>query len=116
MNLVAKEFCAARVDDEGVLILSEFAGAATELKGGALLVNPYDIEGVVSALYRAFHMSTHEQQTRMQRMRRFLQQYDVFHWCSSFCGQAGTLPGALKPLPTGVLPVPQPQAQVEAAP
>ena len=48
MNLVAKEFCASRVDDGGVLVLSEFAGAAKELKCGALLVNPYDTEGVAS--------------------------------------------------------------------
>ena len=87
MNLVAKEFCASRVDDGGVLILSEFAGAATELKCGALLVNPYDAEGIASALYRAFRMSDREQRVRMQRMRRFIQRHDLFRWYDSFCSQ-----------------------------
>ena len=52
MNLVAKEFVASRVDDDGVLVLSEFAGAAAEL-GDALLVNPYDIDGTAAAIGRA---------------------------------------------------------------
>lgn len=91
MNLVAKEFCASRVDDGGVLVLSEFAGAATELKRGALLVNPYDSDGVAAAIYRAFRMSGREQRVRMQRMRRFLQRHDVFRWCSSFCGRAAPI-------------------------
>jgi trehalose 6-phosphate synthase/phosphatase len=88
MNLVAKEFCASRVDEGGVLVLSEFAGAAPELKCGALLVNPYDTEGVTAALYRAFRMSGREQRVRMQRMRHVLQRHDVFRWCSSFREQA----------------------------
>lgn len=88
MNLVAKEFCACRVDDGGVLILSEFAGAARELKTGALLVNPYDIEGVASALYRAFRMSEREQRVRMRRMRHWIGRHDVFRWCKLFCAQA----------------------------
>jgi trehalose 6-phosphate synthase len=88
MNLVAKEFCASRVDDAGVLVLSEFAGAATELKCGALLVNPYDAEGVASALYRAVHMSSRAQTERMQSMRRHIEQNHVFQWCKAFCAQA----------------------------
>jgi trehalose-6-phosphate synthase len=87
MNLVAKEFCASRADEAGILVLSEFAGAAAELKCGALLVNPYDTEGIVSALYRAFRMSGREQRIRMQRMRRYLRSHDVFRWCKSFCSQ-----------------------------
>jgi trehalose 6-phosphate synthase len=85
MNLVAKEFCASRVQDDGVLVLSEFAGAATELKCGALLVNPYDKQGVASALYRALRMSDQEQSMRMQQMRRLIQQRDVFRWFRAFC-------------------------------
>ncbi len=87
MNLVAKEYCACQADDGGVLVLSEFAGAARELNLGALLVNPYDTEGVASALYRAFRMSGREQRIRMHRMRLWLKRHDVFRWCQSFCAQ-----------------------------
>lgn len=85
MNLVAKEFCATRVDDDGVLILSEFAGAATQLKSGALLVNPYDMDGVAYALDRALRMEARERQTRMQRLRSLIRRHDVYRWCESFC-------------------------------
>jgi trehalose 6-phosphate synthase len=105
MNLVAKEFCAARVDDGGVLVLSEFAGAAKELKGGALLVNPYDTEGVASALYRAFRMSGREQRARMQKMRRWIQDHDVFRWCESFCSQAVPFHTSLKPVARAEVPL-----------
>lgn len=88
MNLVAKEFCASHVDEDGILVLSEFAGAAKELKCGALLVNPYDTEGVASALYRAFSMSRPEQRVRMQRMRRLIQRHNVFRWFAAFCAEA----------------------------
>ncbi len=108
MNLVAKEFCASRVDDGGVLVLSEFAGAAKELKCGALLVNPYDAEGVASALYRAFRMSGREQRVRMQRMRRWIQRHDVFHWCESFCSQAAPFRFAPRPPAETVVSFPQP--------
>ncbi|MFC1910655.1 trehalose-6-phosphate synthase, partial [Chloroflexota bacterium] len=64
MNLVAKEYCAANVDKIGVLILSEFAGAATQLYQGSLLVNPYDIEGVAEAIHRAYDMSIDERRRR----------------------------------------------------
>ena len=56
MNLVAKEYCTCSIEEDSVLILSEFAGAAAQLYRGALLVNPYDIEGVADAIHRAFHM------------------------------------------------------------
>jgi trehalose 6-phosphate synthase/phosphatase len=104
MNLVAKEFCASRVDDGGVLVLSEFAGAAKELRCGALLVNPYDTEGVASVLYRAFRMSGREQRVRMQRMRRCLQRHDVFHWCESFCARAVTSHFSIKSTSSTVVP------------
>ncbi len=89
MNLVAKEFCAARAEEDGVLVLSEFAGAAIELGSGALLVNPYDTEGAVAALYRALRMSIGEQRARMQSMRGTVKERDVFRWCELFCAQAG---------------------------
>jgi trehalose 6-phosphate synthase/phosphatase len=86
MNLVAKEFCAARNDEHGVLVLSEFAGAAAELHPGALLVNPYDAEGLASALYHALKMPREEQSIRMKKMRHIIRDNDVFAWCSSICG------------------------------
>ena len=88
MNLVAKEFCAARSDEQGVLVLSEFAGAAVELCRGALLVNPYDFEGVASALHEALRMPEFQQKSRMQAMRRMVQGSDVYRWCKNCCGQA----------------------------
>ncbi len=84
MNLVAKEFCTSSIDEDGVLILSEFAGAAAQLQNGALLVNPYDIEGVADAIYRAFKMEKAERQARMRRMRRLISKYDIFWWVDSF--------------------------------
>jgi len=81
MNLVAKEFCAARVDEVGVLVLSEFAGAAEELKRAALLVNPYDVEGMAGALLRALQMDLREQRVRMRMLRQAVQAADVFEWC-----------------------------------
>src|SRR5207245_3229678 len=68
MNLVAKEFAAARSDERGVLILSTFAGAAHELPD-ALLVNPYDISQLAEAIDRALEMTEEEQAVRMQHMR-----------------------------------------------
>src|SRR2546427_4130483 len=69
MNLVAKEFVAARDDDDGVLILSRFAGASHELPD-ALLVNPYDVEDVASTIHRAVGLPVEERRDRMSRMRR----------------------------------------------
>src|SRR5205085_8231513 len=60
MNLVAKEYCASSIEEESVLILSEFAGAAAQLNRGAILVNPYDIDGVADALWRAWNMNVEE--------------------------------------------------------
>jgi len=84
MNLVAKEYCAANVDKDGVLILSEFAGAADQLRGDSLIVNPYDIEGLAEAIHQAYHMSTDERQRRMQRLRNSVARRDVFWWVGSF--------------------------------
>src|SRR5438093_8411143 len=84
MNLVAKEFCASRIDNRGVLVLSEFAGAAAELRNGALLVNPNDTEKVAEAIARALQMSESEQCVRMELMRTQIQSHDVFRWAESF--------------------------------
>ena len=84
MNLVAKEYCACRVDKSGVLILSHFAGAAEQLKTGALLVNPYDVEEVADTILKAFRMKDAERTARMKRMRRVVREENVFWWVDSF--------------------------------
>jgi trehalose 6-phosphate synthase/phosphatase len=88
MNLVAKEFVASRVDEDGVLILSEFAGAAAEL-GEALLVNPYDIEGVATAMRRALAIDRHERRTRMRAMRERVAHQDVHRWTATYLRALG---------------------------
>ena len=80
MNLVAKEFCAAQVDGGGVLVLSEFAGAAAQLQAGALLVNPHDIEGTADALKAVFEMDEEERRRRMEEMRTIVREQDIFWW------------------------------------
>lgn len=82
LNLVAKEFVASRRDDDGVLVLSEFAGAAWEL-AEALQVNPYDIDGVKDALCTALAMSPEEQHRRMAPMRARLRRHDVHRWTAA---------------------------------
>ena len=84
MNLVSKEYCAARSDSDGVLLLSEFAGAAPQLRTGALLVNPYDEIGVAAALNRSFHMERDERRKRMSRLRTSIRRNDILHWRDSF--------------------------------
>ncbi|HYL64790.1 MAG TPA: trehalose-6-phosphate synthase [Candidatus Methylomirabilis sp.] len=81
MNLVAKEFVAAREDERGVLILSTFAGAAHELPD-ALLVNPYDVQQVADAIRRALEMPEEEQTRRMQRMRQSVREHNVYRWAA----------------------------------
>jgi trehalose 6-phosphate synthase len=83
MNLVAKEYVAARGDLGGALVLSEFAGAAAELKQ-AFLVNPHDIAGVKNQLVRALRVEPAEGAKRMRAMRRHLYRNDLDHWASSF--------------------------------
>jgi len=85
MNLVAKEYLAARDDEEGVLILSKFTGAAVELRD-ALIVNPYDIDGVADAINRGLEMGYGERRMRMQRMRRQVMEHNVYRWAASLLG------------------------------
>jgi trehalose 6-phosphate synthase len=84
MNLVAKEYCASCVEDKGVLILSEFAGAAEEMGVGAILVNPYNVEEVADAIFTAHYMEIEEQQYRLQRMRSVISKYHIFKWVDQF--------------------------------
>jgi trehalose 6-phosphate synthase/phosphatase len=93
MNLVAKEFCACQIDGCGVLILSEFAGAAAQLQEGALLVNPHDIEGMADALKTAFDLDEDERHRRMEGMREILREQDIFWWVDYYLQAAlGTVP------------------------
>jgi trehalose 6-phosphate synthase len=79
MNLVAKEFVSARDDDQGVLILSEFTGAARELPE-AIVVNPYDTDQCGVALDMALRLPPAERRTRMRVMRRLIQEFNVYRW------------------------------------
>ncbi len=85
MNLVAKEFIACRADGDGVLVLSEFTGAAAEL-AEALHVNPYDIEHTAAVLHRALKLPKDERRNRMEALRRRVLSYDVDRWATSFLG------------------------------
>jgi trehalose 6-phosphate synthase len=84
MNLVAKEYCACRINEDGVLILSHFAGAAEQLKPDVLLVNPYDVEQMADTILNAFRMNKTERSRRMKRMRRIVRSENVFWWVDSF--------------------------------
>lgn len=86
MNLVAKEFLAARHDQRGVLVLSIFTGAARELHD-ALQVNPYDIDQTAEAIRAALEMEPEEKQARMQRMRKVLREHNVYHWAGSLVAE-----------------------------
>jgi trehalose-6-phosphate synthase len=82
MNLVAKEFLAARSDERGVLILSQFTGAARELRD-ALLVNPYDIDQSADAIRVALDMEPEEKQLRVHRMRRAIKEHNIYWWAGN---------------------------------
>lgn len=88
MNLVCKEFVAARDDEHGVLILSRFAGAARELTE-ALIVNPYHVEETADALHRAATMPVAEQRERMASLRMTVREYNVFRWAGRMLADAG---------------------------
>jgi len=81
MNLVAKEFVAARDDQRGALILSTFTGAARELSD-ALLVNPYDVDQVANAIHEALEFDEEQQATRMSRMRKTVYEHNVYRWAA----------------------------------
>ena len=91
MNLVAKEYVAARSDDRGALVLSEFTGAADQL-AGAILVNPHDIEGLKDAITYAAHLDPRESRKRMRRLRRNVLEHDVAQWSSAFLAVLEAVP------------------------
>lgn len=82
MNLVAKEFVAARDDEQGALVLSQFTGASRELRD-ALIVNPYDIEQVSDAIRMALEMDSDERHDRMHRMRRTIRENNIYRWAGT---------------------------------
>jgi len=86
MNLVSKEYVAARQDERGVLILSRFTGAARELHD-ALIVNPYDIESTAEAIAQALEMNVSEMVDRMRRMRRSIRERNIYCWAGSLIGE-----------------------------
>jgi len=91
MNLVAKEYVAARSDDRGALVLSEFTGAADELTG-AVLVNPHDIDGMKDAFTYAVHLEPRESRKRMRRLRRRVLGHDVVAWSEDFLAALNAVP------------------------
>ncbi len=86
MNLVAKEFAASRIDGDGVLILSSFAGAAKEMKE-ALLVNPFSVEQIAEAYRTALQMQPVERRRRMRRLRETVEQNNVYCWAGTFLSE-----------------------------
>jgi trehalose 6-phosphate synthase/phosphatase len=104
MNLVAKEFVASRIDDDGVLVLSEFAGAADELSA-ALIVNPYDVDGVSEAIHRALLMEPEERRARMRALRVQVAAHDVHAWTEGFLSALAAMgPGPEDPTTPPTIP------------
>jgi trehalose 6-phosphate synthase len=103
MNLVAKEYVACRYDDDGALVLSEFAGSAAELRQ-AWQVNPYDLNGMKAALLDAARAEPRERQRRMRAMRKTVKQADVAAWATAFLDELDKVRPPhgkkLKPTPT----------------
>jgi trehalose 6-phosphate synthase len=84
MNLVANEYCATNIDNNGVLVLSEFAGAARRLGRNAVMVNPHDIDGMAGAIFQACKMPRQERHARMSRLRRAVRRRNVFWWLDTY--------------------------------
>ena len=91
MNLVAKEFVSVRDDEDGVLILSKFAGAAQELRD-ALIVNPYDLTGMAEAIRTALEMSPDERRARMNRMRLSVTDHNIYRWAGMLLTELARIP------------------------
>jgi trehalose 6-phosphate synthase len=86
MNLVAKEFIISRYDNDGVLILSQFAGASRELKD-AVIVNPYDIEEMADAIKLSLTLGHSERSERMQRMRSVVKEHNIYRWAGKLIAE-----------------------------
>jgi alpha,alpha-trehalose-phosphate synthase [UDP-forming] len=97
MNLVAKEFVAARDDEDGVLVLSRFAGASRELRD-ALIVNPYDVDQTADAIHLALDMDLEHRRERMRRMRTVVHENNIYRWAGTLLLELTQLPVALPPV------------------
>ena len=91
MNLVAKEYVAARHDERGVLILSQFTGASSELRD-ALLVNPYDLDGTAEAIRVAVEMPADERRARMARLRQSVREQNIYRWAGLLLSELSHIP------------------------
>ncbi len=96
MNLVAKEFVSVRDDEDGVLILSRFTGASRELRD-ALLVNPYDVDGMAEAIRTALEMPRDERRARTARMRQTVREHNIYRWAGLLLSELALLPEELAP-------------------
>jgi len=88
MNLVSKEYCACNINESGILMLSEFAGASHQFNKDAILLNPHDIEGTARQIYRALKMPLEERKQRMHNLRENVRHNDIFWWVNSFLNAA----------------------------
>jgi trehalose-6-phosphate synthase len=86
MNLVAKEYVAAREDERGVLILSRFTGAAREMHD-AIIVNPYDVDSTAEAIAQSLEMNVSEMTERMRRLRRSVRERNIYWWAANLIGE-----------------------------
>jgi trehalose-6-phosphate synthase len=90
MNLVAKEYLASQVDEKGVLLLSEFAGAAEEIPG-AVLINPYDTEGCADEVKRALERPVRDRVAAMRMARGYVRENDIFRWVNDIVDEIQTI-------------------------
>jgi trehalose 6-phosphate synthase len=111
MNLVAKEFVASQIDRKGVLICSEFAGAAAEL-GNALMINPYDIESVAEAMKQAIDMPLPERAQRMARLQEQIAEYNIYKWLADIFTELASIRGDRHV--TAIAPVDAPRGNTPA--
>ncbi|HVX85555.1 MAG TPA: trehalose-6-phosphate synthase [Phycisphaerae bacterium] len=91
MNLVCKEYCAAQIEGNGVLVLSEFAGASEQLAPWAINVNPYDIENVAAAIHRALLMTIPQRRRAMVQLRDTIREQNVYWWLNQFLAECGLI-------------------------
>lgn len=91
MNLVAKEYVASRKNDDGVLILSRFTGAARELENGSIVINPYDTEEFADAIYAAVTMQRKDRRRRMHNLRSIVSESNIYRWGASFISELARL-------------------------
>ncbi len=112
MNLVAKEYCASHPFNDGILVLSEFAGAAAELQKGALLINPFDSERTAERIYEATRLTKAETEARMRKLRRKIKRSDIYHWVNSYLQAIAGRDLADFPKIEDYVPGPPPEAKV----